>query len=55
MGFTFIRPVDAHIVVEAIRRKAKTLTRPFEKLWPPPHDELVEELVELGRWLGFCS
>jgi len=53
VGFTFIRPVDAHRVVEAIRRKAETLTRPVEKLWPPPHDVLVEELIELGKWLSF--
>jgi hypothetical protein len=52
-GFTFIRSVDTRKVVEAIRRKAKALTRPVKKLWSPSHDELVEELIELGKWLSF--
>jgi hypothetical protein len=45
-GFTLIKPVDARGVIEAIRRKAEIIR-------PPSHEELVEELIELGKWLGF--
>jgi len=44
-GFTYIKPEDAPSVVEAIRRKARREG--------PGHDELVEELLELGSWLNF--
>jgi len=45
LGFTYVKPEDAPRVVEAIRRKARR-----EGL---SHDELIEELLELGSWLSF--
>jgi hypothetical protein len=41
LGFTFIRPEDASKVVGYIRSLASM------------HDVLVEELLNMGRWLGF--
>jgi hypothetical protein len=41
LGFTFIRPEDAGKVVGYIRSLASM------------HDVLVEELLNMGRWLGF--
>jgi hypothetical protein len=44
-GFTFIRSEDAPRVLEAIRS--------LSKVGRPSHEELVEELLDLGEWLNF--
>jgi len=41
LGFTFIRPEDAGKVVRYVRKLTDM------------HDVLVEELLNMGRWLGF--
>ena len=47
-GFTLVRAEDAPAFLEAVRSKARAERR-------PSHDELVEELVELGEALGFLA
>ena len=49
LGFTFIRPEDADKVVEYVRKLAGVRVVKQEVT----HDVLVEELLNMGRWLGF--
>jgi hypothetical protein len=49
LGFTFIRPEDASKVVEYVRNLACVEVEDREVT----HDVLVEELLNMGRWLGF--
>ncbi len=49
-GITLIRPEDAERFVEAIRAKAGHPER-FEA--QPSHNDLMNKLIEIGKWLGF--
>ncbi len=49
LGFTFIRPEDADKVVEYVRKLADVEVEDREVT----HNVLVEELLNMGRWLGF--
>jgi len=52
-GFSLISPKHSRTLIETIRKKAST--QPSKTVVKPDHDILVEELVEIGKWLGFMA